>query len=242
MQVKKINDWFEKFGRFEVKHRWGFIIGLLIITIVGCLGLSRVHLDSGEEDWFDNWDTVKRNQDHFESIFGSTDTLMAHITAENVFNPECLDMIDRLGDRLLNEVPYASSITSLMELSVPIGTEEGFEVKSPFEDGVPSNPAELEEKKNFILSRESLKNVLVSEDCTETWLIVNLEQYSESLTEAMNKITPPAMAIFNSPEFKSDKWTIRPAGMSYTEYEEEAATTAQCISRIGVGPPHYKYL
>lgn len=235
MQVKKINDWFEKFGRFEVKHRWGFIIGLLIITIVGCLGLSRVHLDSGEEDWFDNWDTVKRNQDHFESIFGSTDTLMAHITAENVFNPECLDMIDRLGDRLLNEVPYASSITSLIKLSVPIGTEEGFEVKSPFEDGVPSNPAELEEKKNFILSRESLKNVLVSEDCTETWLIVNLEQYSESLTEAMNKITPPAMAIFNSPEFKSDKWTIRPAGMSYTEYEEEAATTAQCISRIGVG-------
>ena len=33
MQVKKINDWFEKFGRFEVKHRWAFITGLLIVTI-----------------------------------------------------------------------------------------------------------------------------------------------------------------------------------------------------------------
>ena len=198
MQVKKINDWFEKFGRFEVKHRWGFIIGLIIITLVGCLGLPRLKLDNGEEDWFDNWDTVKKNQDHFESIFGSTDTLMAHITADDVFDPECLDMIDRLGDRLLNEVPYADSITSLMELSVPIGTEDGFEVTSPFEDGVPSNPEELEEKKAFILSRESLRNVLVSDDCTETWLIVNLEQYSESLDEAMQKIAPPAMSIFNS--------------------------------------------
>ncbi len=235
MQVKKINDWFEKFGRFEVKHRWFFIIGLLIITVVGCLGLPRLKLDNGEEDWFDNWDAVKRNQDHFEDIFGSTDTLMAHITADDVFDPECLDMIDRLGDRLLNEVPYASSITSLMELSVPLGTDEGFEVTSPFDDGIPSDPAELAEKKDFILSRESLRNVLVSDDCTETWLIVNLEQYSEPLTEAMEKIAPPAMSIFNADEFKSNKWIIRPAGMSYTEYEEEAATMEQCISRIGIG-------
>ena len=140
MQVKKINDWFEKFGRFEVKHRWAFIIGLLIVTIIGCLGLPRLKLDNNEEEWFDNWDAVKKNQDHFESIFGSTDTLMAHITADDVFSPECLEMIDELGDRLLQEVPYASSITSLMELSLPIGTDEGFEVSSPFEDGVPRNP------------------------------------------------------------------------------------------------------
>ncbi len=241
MQVKKINDWFEKFGRFEVKHRWAFIIGLLIVTIIGCLGLPRLKLDNNEEEWFDNWDAVKKNQDHFESIFGSTDTLMAHITADDVFSPECLEMIDKLGDRLLQEVPYASTITSLMELSLPIGTDEGFEVSSPFEDGVPRNPdgsvdtETLKEKKDFILSRESLVNVLVSADSTETWLIVNLEQYSEGLEDAMKKIAPPAMKIFNSDEFKSDKWIIRPAGLSYTEYEETEATIKQCISRIGIG-------
>jgi len=235
MRVKKINDWFEKFARFEVKYRWFFISGLLLVTIACSIGLIRLKLDNGEEDWFDDWETTKMNQDHFESIFGSTDTLMAHITAENVFDPEVLQMIDELGDELLNNVPYADSITSLMELSIPIGTEDGFEVSSPFEDGVPSNPEELEKKKNFILSRESLVNTLVSEDCTETWLIVNLEQYSENLTEAMKKIAPPAMKIFNDPKYKSDKWVIRPAGMSYTEYEEEKATIEQCISRIAIG-------
>ena len=235
MQVKKINDWFEKFGRFEVRHRWAFIIGLAVITVFCCLGLPRLKLDNGEEDWFDNWDAVKLNQDHFESIFGSTDTLMAHITAKDVFDPEVLQMIDDLGDDLLHNVPYADSITSLMELSVPIGTEEGFEVTSPFEDGVPDDPAEIAEKKSFILSRESLVNNLVSDDCTETWLIVNLEQYSEGLDEAMKKIAPPAMEIFNSPKYQSDKWIIRPAGLSYTEYEEEAATIEQCVTRIAIG-------
>lgn len=235
MKVKKINDWFEKFGRFEVKHRWAFLICLIVVTVVGTLGLSRLKLDNGEEDWFDDWETTKRNQDHFEDIFGSTDSLLAHIKADDVFDPEVLKMIDQLGDDLLQNVPYAGSITSLMELSVPIGTEEGFEVTSPFEDGVPEDAEELAQKKAFILSRESLVNTLVSADATETWLIVNLEQYSESLTEAMVKIAPPAMKIFNDPKYKSDKWEIRPAGMSYTEFEEEEATMKQLATRILLG-------
>lgn len=235
MKVSRINDWFEKFGRFEVKHRWAFLICLIVISVFGSLGLGRLTLDNGEEDWFDDWETTKKNQDHFEDIFGSTDSLLAHITAKDVFDPEVLNMIDQLGDDLLQKVPYAESITSLMELSLPIGTEEGFEVTSPFEDGVPSDARELAEKKAFILSRESLVNTLVSADATETWLIVNLEQYAENMTEAMEKIAPPAMKVFSDPKYKSDKWEIRPAGMSYTEYEEEAVTMNQLITRILTG-------
>ncbi|WP_191017149.1 efflux RND transporter permease subunit [Treponema zioleckii] len=235
MKVTRINNWFEKFGRFEVKHRWAFLICLIVISVFGSLGLSRLTLDNGEEDWFDDWETTKKNQDHFEDIFGSTDSLLAHIKADDVFDPEVLKMIDELGDDLLQNVPYAQSITSLMELSLPIGTEEGFEVTSPFEDGVPSDARELAEKKAFILSRQSLVNTLVSKDATETWLIVNLEQYSENLTEAMEKIAPPAMKVFSDPKYKSDKWEIRPAGMSYTEYEEEAVTMNQLVTRILTG-------
>lgn len=132
-------------------------------------------------------------------------------------------MLDRLDRRLENEVPYASSVTSLVNLNIPIGNDEGFDVANPFEEVIPTDPQELAEKKAFILSRESLVNALVSEDATETFLVLNLEQYSESLEAAMNKITPPAMNIFNDSEFQSDKYIIRSAGLSYTEYEEEAA-------------------
>ena len=235
MKLQKINDWFGRFATFMVKNRIAFIVGLLLLTIICGAGLPKLKLSNGESDWFDNWDSIKMNQDHFEEIFGSTDNIMAHITAEDVFDPEVLDMIDRLGNRLLQEVPYADSLTSLMNLSIPIGTEDGFEVSSPFEDGIPTDPKELAEKKAFILGRESLVNSLVSEDATETWIIINLEQYSEDMTVAMNKIAPPAMEIFNDPEFKSDKWTIRETGLSYTEYEEQQSTMEQCVSRIIIG-------
>jgi len=235
MKVSKINELFKKLGNFQIKHRWAFIIGLFVFTVVGIAGLPRLKLSSGEDDWFDNWETVKKNQDHFEEIFGSTDSVIAFIKADDVFDPEILYMIDRLGKRLLNEVPYASSITSLTELNIPTGTEEGFEVSNPFENGIPQNPEELAEKKAFILSRESLRNALVSEDATETFVVLNLEQYAENLDEAKNKIAPPAMAIFNSQEFKSDKYQILPAGLSYSEYEEQLAMASQCVSRIAIG-------
>lgn len=235
MKTSKINDHFESFGRFQIRHRTAFLIALLVFSVIGCLGLMHLKLSNGEENWFDNWDQVKMNQDHFESIFGSTDSLLAFIKADNVFDPEVLDAIDRLGNEILQNVPYVESVTSLMNLSIPIGTEDGFEVVNPFEDGVPSDPAELERIKEFILSRESLVNVLVSDDCTETWVIFNLEQYSESLDDAKDKIAPPAMEIFNSDSFKSDKYRILPAGLSYTEYEEDLATVQQCVSRIAIG-------
>jgi len=235
MKVTKINEWFEKFGRFQLKHRRAFLICLLVFTIASSAGLYKLKLDNGEDDWFDDWETTKLNQDHFEDIFGSCDSVVAFVQANDVFDPEVLEMLDRLGTRLENEVPYANSVTSLVNLSVPIGTEEGFEVSNPFEDGIPADPVELAEKKAFILSRESLVNALVSADSTETFLVLNLEQYSEPLTTAMGKVAPAAMKIFNDPEFKSDKYIIRPAGLSYTEYEEEAATTNQCITRIGIG-------
>lgn len=235
MKVAGINRWFEKFGRFLIAKRWWFIGALTVFTIVSVMGLPKLKLTNGEDDWFDNWETVKMNQDHFEEIFGSCDSVIAFIKADDVFDPEILKMIDRLGTRLEQEVPYAESVTSLTNLSIPIGTEAGFEVCNPFEDGIPESREEIEEKKKFILSRESLVNALVSEDGTETFIVLNMEQYSEPLMTAMNKITPAARKIITDPEFKSDKYEILPAGLSYTEFEEQESMIRQCITRIGLG-------
>ncbi len=238
MKVTKINDWFGKAGSFEVKHRWLFIIGLTLLTLLCSSGLSRLRFSNGGDDWFDDWEVVKKNQDHFEDMFGSTDSLLCHITASegtDVFDPEILTMISNLGDKLLMSVPYADTVTSLTSLSMPIGTEDGFDILDPFEDGIPTDPEELQKKKEQILSRESIVDILVSRNCKETWLILNLEHYTESLSEAQKKIAVPAMAVFNSDAYKSDKWTLRPAGYSYTEYEEDIAARDQCFSRIAIG-------
>ena len=123
------------------------------------LSISNPFIDglSGEEAKQKKYQyQVKMNQDHFEDIFGSTDSLLAFIKADDVFDPEVLDAIDRLGNAVLENVPYVESVTSLMNLSVPIGTEEGFEVYNPFEDGIPEDPDELQAIRLFSGSSEKV--------------------------------------------------------------------------------------
>lgn len=238
MKVEAMNLFFRRFGEFQLRHKAAFLAAITAITVFCCLGLPRLRLSNNEEEWFDDWDKTKIAQDHFEDLFGgSDDSVLAFIEADDVFAPEVLDMIDRLGKALDASVPYADGVTSLTSLSVPRGTEDGFEIINPFEDFsiVDYTAEEIAEKKEYILSRESLVNTLVSDDARETWLILNLEHYTEPMTEAMYKIAPAAMEVFNSPEFKSEKYSIKPAGLSYTEFEEETVTDSEIAKRVGIG-------
>jgi len=237
VKIEKLNSLFLKFGKFQLKHRWFFLAFIFVITTFCCFGLRNLDLSSSEEEWFADWDKIKIAQDHFEDMFGADDSVMALIEADDVFDRDVLEAIDKIGKRLEAEVPYAKSVTSLTELSIPQGTAEGFEIISPLEDFCESNYSdeEIQQKKEYIMSRESLRNNLVSDDSKETWIILQLENYSEPMTQAMYKITPPAMKIFNSPEFKSDKFTIKPTGFSYTEYEETKVTAKEISIRIGLG-------
>ena len=38
MKTSRINDRFESFGRFQIRHRVAFLVVLLVFTVIGCLG------------------------------------------------------------------------------------------------------------------------------------------------------------------------------------------------------------
>ena len=178
MQVSRINNFFARMGHFQVAHRWLILAAALIFTIAACLGLPHLSMSSSDDEWFDDWDQVKLNQEHFYDIFGSDDSFMVLVRADDVFAPDVLSAIDRLSRRLENEVPYAERVVSLTRnLSIPKANDEGFEVIDPFEDGIPTDPQELAAKKSLVMSRQSLVNSVVSDDCKETWVILSLKKY-----------------------------------------------------------------
>lgn len=232
MQISRLNKYFASAGRFQLRHRWAFILAIVLVTVVGCAGLRKLTLSGSEESWFEDWEQVKVDADRFEDVFGSEDSIMVLVEADDVFAPEVLNAIKRLGDRLVAEVPYADEVTSIADLSVPIGTEDGFEISNPFEDGIPSDMQTLKEKKDFILSRESLKNYLVSDDAKETWVLLSLEPYEGGIDFAKDNIAPYAEKVIFSEEFKSDDYTFKPTGMSYSEMEEDKVTAQEFAIRV----------
>lgn len=236
MQVSRVNKFFARMGRFQIKNRWFVLAATLILTIAACFGLPRLSMSSSDDEWFDDWDQVKLNQEHFYDIFGSDDSFMVLVRADDVFAPEVLSAIDRLSRRLENEVPYAERVVSLTRnLSIPKANDEGFEVIDPFEDGIPTDPQEIAAKKALVMSRQSLVNGIVSDDSKETWVVLSLKKYEGGIEFGKDSIAPFARKVVESEEFKSDRYQFLQAGMSYTEMEEEEVIMRECIIRIGVG-------
>ena len=236
MQVSRINHFFARMGRFQIAHRWIILAATLIFTIAACLGLPHLSMSSSDDEWFDSWDQVKLNQEHFYDIFGSDDSFMVLVRANNVFAPEVLSAIDRLSRRLENEVPYAERVVSLTRnLSIPKANDEGFEVIDPFENGIPTDPQEIAAKKALVMSRQSLVNGVVSDDCKETWVVLSLKKYEGGVEFGKDSIAPFARKVIESEEFKSDRYELLQTGMSYTEMEEEEVITHECAMRIGCG-------
>ncbi|MBQ8678829.1 MAG: MMPL family transporter [Treponema sp.] len=233
MNISSVNKIFFKIGEIQLRWRW-IILGAIILFTAFCFsGLPKLKMANNEEEWFEDWEQVKIDSDRFKEIFGSDDAIMVMVQADDVFAPEVLAGIERLGRRLEEEVPYADKATSIVTAEIPIGSEESIEIKSPFEDGIPSDPAELKAKKDFILSRQSLVNNIVSDDSKESWVILSLENYDGGVEFAAENIARPAQkVILEENEKAAGAYTLKPTGMSYSEMEENDVVAQECKTRV----------
>jgi uncharacterized protein len=242
MKIQKINVFFRKMGAFQIKYRWLFIAVALILVAIGITGLERISMANSRDDWFDDKEAIEVATKKFEEQFGNNDNIGVLIQADDVFHPEVLKAIKELGDQLLERVPYADEVTSLVELEISRGTEEGITVMNPFEDGIPDDPGKLKEIRTLVLSRQALKNKLVSDDCTETWLTLSLYEYpdkeewsKQTKKDPMFQVGEAAIEILADPRWKSDLFTFKPAGMPYSETEERDFFGKETVTRVVSG-------
>ncbi len=236
MTVSAINNFFGKIGRFQIKYRFPVLAVFLLLTIVCCAGLAKFKIANGTDGWYGDADKIKQDKDLYESTFGNSSSLAILLEADDVFTEEILNVIDRLGERLL-ELPYADKVTSLIDVDIPVGNEEGFEVVKPYQRGIPSDPAELAEKKAFILrgteKTNSLINNLVSADGTETWISLKLLPFENPDDDSID-LGYAFHEILKSDEFKSDKYKLYGCGMPYADAMEEEYEIPDAVLRVAI--------
>ncbi len=238
MELMNINRFFRRSAENLLRFRWPFLALLAVITILGLAGMGRIKMASSNEGWFDDREQIQIATEEFENRFGNNDTVGILVEADDVFQTEVLAMIREMGDELLLKVPYADSITSLTEVDVSVGNEEGIAVVNPVGDIIPSDPQTLQNIRNFVLSRSSLVNKLVSEDGTETWISLSLREYPEegewkkTGKDPMYEAGEAAIAVVTDPRWVSDAYTIKAAGMPYTETEERDFMATEASTRV----------
>ena len=242
MKLEGMHLFFKKIAEFQLKYRWLCLALLAAVTVVGLIGVKSFKVGSADEDEFLTVkESTKKNDARFKELFGSNDSIVLLFESDDVFKPEVLQAIKDIGAELLEKVPYADSITSITDTDITVGTDEGIEITNPFRDGIPSDPVALKAAKDFILSRKSIVNKLVTQDATETWLVLSLkatppeEVWSKTSTKApMYVIGEAAIDIVTDSKYHSAAYTIKPAGLPYTETEEKVVMGQETTKSVGL--------
>lgn len=241
MKVKYIQKFFKRFAELQVKYRFLFLTMLLLLSVVGITGLKKVKKTTDDLGWITQDAEHTKKVERFEELFGNNDTIALLIEAKDVFEPDVLKVIKSIGKELLEKVPYADTLMSITDVDITRGSEEGMEIFHPFEDGIPSNKDEIEDMRRLILSRKAIVNKLVSSDCTECWVILSLypfppdeEWQKTSTTPPMNQAGEAAIAIVTDAKWQSDKYTIKPVGLPYTETEEDIVMPQENMKTVAV--------
>ena len=239
MTVSTLNAFFLRLGRFQIKHRIAALILFFIVTAICCSGLRKFKIANGNEGWYGDGDQLKINQKRYEEVFGNSHSLGVLFTSDDVFSEESLKVIERIGQRMTAEIPYADKLTSIVEVDVPIGNEEGFEIARPYPNGIPSDPALLKKGRDLIMrgteKTNTLINSLVSDDATETWITLDLLPYEGDTDEASLEVGRALIDILQSDEFKSDKYKLYGIGQPYTDEQEELYEYPDYVTRVAGG-------
>ena len=250
MQVNRINQFFGKIGRAQIRFRWPILGILFLITVLCCSGLPNFSVSLGDEGWFGNSDQISVNKKKYEEIFGNLNGLGVLVVKQgegDVFSEDMLKVIDRIGNRMRDEIPFANRLTSIIESNIPVGTADGFEVVKPYQNGIPTSKEELDKKKALVMrgteKTNALINSLVSDDGRETWIFLSLNPYEgEELKkfdgdkdEAALAIGYKLVEIVESPEFQSDKYKIYGSGIPLEDADEDRYDFPEYILRVTCG-------
>ena len=143
-KFENIYNWFEKLGSFIVRFRWIVISCLALLIGAAALGLPKVKLSVSTDDWFQEGEEVRQAQDRFDEMFGGSEYAAMLIEADDVFAPEILSMMRRLGDDLLSEIEFADRVTSLADIEVILSEESRIVSRELVPEEIPHDPKEID--------------------------------------------------------------------------------------------------
>lgn len=174
----------EKFSDL-VSRSTGLI--LLLVTVLAALALSviidvntgqlRLEIDPSANRLLSENNTARQYYDRARSIFGSDETLVITLTADNVFTIDTFRRIDRMTQRIedVESVHHAISLTNALDIR---SNGDDLDI-SPFIDNLTDDPELAAAIRQRILANPAYAGSLVSLEGDATAIIVYFNDISD---------------------------------------------------------------
>lgn len=208
MKIDRCNMAFRRLGQWQIKHSVSLLFSVLIVTLFSFMGLPNLIIQSGDSDFLEEGTQMAEATKLSENLFGNDMAVGGLVKTDDIFSKENLEKLSRLSSALLLNVPYARNVTSIVDSSVIYSEDDTLVIKSPFEDGIPSDEAELERIRKLFLSKPEFVDKLVNKDSSETFVILSLDPFPVALKGEPDpmlytgRIALDVIESFNSKDFE----------------------------------------
>ena len=188
----------KKIAELVLRFRIIIVVLTLLITVVAGYFIKDVKINPDILSYLPDDDQEAMLFDMVGEKYGGNYVALIGIESDDIFNKDVLAHVKELTDTLktIEGVSYVTSLTDIIDIK---NSEWGIEIgKLVDEDNLPSSPEDVEKLKNYTLSKDFYKGVIVSEDATLTLIYVKISEGVKKIDVANNIVA--SVESFNYPE------------------------------------------
>jgi hydrophobe/amphiphile efflux-3 (HAE3) family protein len=175
----------QRIFRLIAERPWLVLGALLAVTLFLAKPLVdveqrklKLHIDMSTNRLLPEDDEGRKFYDFVRKAFGSDETMVIAVSADDVFTYEALSRVKRIADRAarIDGVHHVVAITNAANVR---GSEDGIDVR-PFLKEIPTDPAVLAELKRRALGNPIYAGNLVSKDGRTAAIVVQFLNFSDA--------------------------------------------------------------
>ncbi|MCK4804850.1 MAG: MMPL family transporter, partial [Spirochaetes bacterium] len=165
----------QRFSEIIIKRRKIIIILTIVVTLFFMLGFTRITINSDITSYLKPNDPAMKLFNRIGEDYGGNLMVMIAVVSDSIISSPTLNFLKTVTENY-SEIDGVSSITSLINIIDIKDTDFGLEVgKLIDKNNIPENERELEALKKYILSKDSYRGKIISEDGTTTIIICRLD-------------------------------------------------------------------
>ncbi len=169
---------FHHFSDFIYDNNFKVLLAILAMVVALAINLPQITFDTSTEGFLYKDDPQILAYNDFRNQFGRDEKIIIAIKTKDVFDRSFLKTLFTLHSDIEQNAPYIKQVDSLKNARKTTGNEEELIVEDLFEDGVPVDPEQLDEIKQFALANPIYENLYLSEDATFTTIMITTQTYT----------------------------------------------------------------
>jgi predicted RND superfamily exporter protein len=176
-----------KFANFILQYRFPLLAGIILLTIFFGYQLTKLKIDGDILNYLPQDDPVVVQFREIGEKFGGNSLAIIALETQDVFNPRTLARIDTITSEFqaLPEISQVLSVTDILDIKkIPDGIEVG---KLIPRGGIPQDPYELHNLREYALSKDMYRGNLISADGRIALIVARISE-DASKTEVAEKM------------------------------------------------------